>query len=119
MKRFRIVVFDFDTRSLLLDLYQGREDLTELENNNYQRLLKDLILQFGEDQAELKIRNFIDVQSKPFSIIAYHNIFLNQIRNAFIIGCYYPALIGACTLGERILNHLTINLRDHFKAHEL
>ena len=32
-----------------------------------------------------------------------------------MIGGYYPALTGACALGERILNHLVLSLRDFFK----
>ena len=31
------------------------------------------------------------------------------------MGGYYPALTGACALGERVLNHLILLLRDDFK----
>jgi hypothetical protein len=48
--------------------------------------------------------------------MAYHNNFLDQARSAFVMGAYYPALVGACALGERILNHLVIALRDSFKS---
>ncbi|MED4907674.1 hypothetical protein P9761_05435 [Brevibacillus centrosporus] len=53
---------------------------------------------------------------KPFSVIAYHNKFFNQIRDAYIIGAFYPALTAACSLGERILNHLILTFRDQFKS---
>jgi hypothetical protein len=33
-----------------------------------------------------------------------------------MIGSYYPALTAACALGERILNHLVLALRDNFKS---
>src|SRR3972149_6553409 len=62
-----------------------------------------------------KKENFIAIDSKPFSILAFHNRFFEQIRTSFIIGSYYPALTGACALGERILNHLILTLRDDFK----
>ena len=49
------------------------------------------------------------------SIIAFHNNFFGQIRRAFIIGSYYPALTAVCSLGERVLNHIIINVRDFYK----
>jgi len=33
-----------------------------------------------------------------------------------VSGAYYPALTGACALGERILNHLVLGLRESFKS---
>jgi hypothetical protein len=73
-------------------------------------------LQFGAYAADRKRQNFIDLGPKPFSILAFHNRFLEQVRTAFIMGAYYPALTGACALGERILNQLILTLRDDFKS---
>src|SRR5690606_10868817 len=56
------------------------------------------------------------VGPKPLSILAFHNRFLEQIRVAFVVGAYYPALTGACALGERILKYLVLSLRDDFKG---
>ncbi|QYG00141.1 hypothetical protein [Massilia sp. NP310] len=71
--------------------------------------------QYGEKNLEIKLQNFSDLKSKPFSVAAFHNKFLQQIRDAFVIGSYYPALTAACSLGERILNHLLLLLRDYHK----
>lgn len=60
----------------------------------------------------------MDMGTKPFSIVAFHNQFFRQSRNAFVIGAYYPSLTGVCALGERILNHLVLKLRDYFKTSE-
>lgn len=49
-------------------------------------------------------------------MLAYHNRFADQARNAFVVGAYYPALTGACSLCERILNHLVLGLRDDFRG---
>ena len=46
------------------------------------------------------------------SILAFHNNFHAQARDAFVVGAYYPALTGICALGERVLNHLVLGLRD-------
>jgi len=74
-----------------------------------------LIAEYGKVNWEKKKKDFIALEAKSFAIIAFHNRFLCQIRNAFVMGAYYPALTGACSLGERILNHLILNLRDDFK----
>jgi hypothetical protein len=50
--------------------------------------------------------------------VAFHNVFFNQVRDSFVIGSYYPALTAACALGERILNHLVLGLRDSFRTAE-
>ena len=75
-----------------------------------------LLHDFGLDHGDVKIKNFRDLGSLPISIVAYHNKFLRQVRRAFVIGSYYPALTGACALGERILNHLLLSLREFFKG---
>ena len=92
------------------------ESVKEQHGRNREKTVQELTLQFGEYAADQKRQNFIDLGPKPFSILAFHNRFLEQIRVAFIMGAYYPALTGACALGERILNQLILTLRDDFKA---
>ena len=116
MKRYRIFGWDIDSRSYLIKLYREKAKLTALDKTNYESILQVMKAHFGEFAFEMKVQNLIDISSKPVSIIAYHSKFLEQIRNAFIAGAYYPALTSACALGERILNHLLLNLRDQFKS---
>ncbi len=109
---------DFDTRSFVLET--KIEDHWDVNTKaswvvNKAKMRAALKLEFGENDFEVKIQNFVDIGTKPFSIIAYHNDFFAQARNAFVIGCYYASLTAACALGERILNHLIIDLRDDFK----
>ncbi len=119
MKRYRVLGFDFDTRARILE--------TEIDPNweprtreqweiNKADIQKGLALQYGSVDVAAKIKNFTDFGALPFSVLAFHNRFLRQIRDAFTIGAYYPALTGASALGERILNHLIIRLRGYFKA---
>ncbi len=49
------------------------------------------------------------------TVVAFHNAFLRQARDAFIMGAYYRALTATCALGERILDHLVLLLRDDFQ----
>lgn len=115
MKRYRIFTFDFDSRAHSLEPVQEHWDdiVKELHIQNREKTIKELARQFGEYSLEEKIKNFQDLKFKPFSVSAFHNKFLEQIRNAYVTGGYYPALTGACALGERILNHLILLLRDY------
>ncbi|NVK84753.1 MAG: hypothetical protein HWE21_10560 [Cytophagia bacterium] len=110
---------DFDSRSVILAQEIGEdwdESNKELWRKNQARVREEIKLEFGEFGIEGKIENFIAIGSKPFSILSYHNRFFHQVRHAYIVGAYFPALVGACALGERILNHLMIDLRQFFSA---
>lgn len=119
MKRFQIFGFDFDTRvhTLTTEIEDHWEErVKEQWRQNRSQTEQALIYQFGEADAEQKKQNFIALGPKPLSVLAFHNKFFEQIRVSFVIGGYYPALTAACALGERILNHLILILRDDFKA---
>lgn len=119
MKRYRILQFDFDSRvhSLTMEIKKEWDEKVKKQHlQNKRQMERGLIAQYGADNANIKKQNLIDLGPKPVSILAFHNKFFEQIRSSFIIGSYYPALIGACALGERILNHLIIKLRDYYKS---
>lgn len=117
MKRYRILSFDFDSRAInLAAIPEHWEDhVKKFHQENQTKIIEGLKAQYGEYNSESKINNFIDLKEKPFSISAFHNKFLSQIRNSYVVGSYYPALTGACSLGERILNHMILLLRDYHK----
>jgi hypothetical protein len=111
--------FDFDSRASILshEIQEHWEDgVKALHRANKEQVLAGLKHEFGPWQFDLKLQNFLDLGPKRFSIIAFHNTFFDQCRRAFVLGAYYPALTGACALGERLLNHLILLLRDDFKA---
>ena len=58
--------------------------------------------------------SFAEIGTKPVSVLSYHNDFFHQVRQAYVLGACYPALVGACALGERILNHLILDLRQFY-----
>lgn len=110
---------DYDTRPFILSHEIGEhwdDDIKELWRSNKEKVRAELKFEFGEFDINTKIENFIALGSSPFSILSYHNRFFRQVRRSYIIGAYYPALVGACALGERILNHLTIDLRDFYSS---
>lgn len=118
MKRYRICNFDFDSRSRAFDPIQEGwdEQVKALHITNRDHAVEELRNQYGEWGLDQKVKNFIDLGVKPFSVIAFHNHFYEQARSAFVAGHYYPALTSVVALGERVLNHLVLGLRHDFKA---
>ena len=109
--------FDFDTRALLFEMNIGEqwdEQSNQLHLENRERVKRGLAVEFGTDQIETKVENFIAIGPKPFSVLAHHNLFFDQVRKSFVVGNYYPALVGACALGEQVLNHLILDLRSYY-----
>jgi hypothetical protein len=119
MKRYRVVRFDFDTRAhILTEVIQDHweEHIKDMHRTNKRNIVAGLAVEFGEAGFDQKVQNFIDIGTKPFSIVAYHNKFFEQARRAFIVGAFYPSLTATCALRERILNHLMLLLREDFRA---
>ena len=115
MKRYRVLTFDFDTRATILstDIQDSWEpQVKEMWHDNKNKIMEGLIAEFGIIGGFQKIKNFTDLGSAPFSIIAFHNKFFRQVRYSFVIGAFYPALTATCALVERILNQLILHLRN-------
>lgn len=109
--------FDLRVRSLSIDIQpdwepQIIEQWTTIKSN----IRAGLVAEFGEFAASRKEENFVAIGPLSMSIISYHNALHRQVRNAFVLGSYYPALVGACALGERVLNHLILDLREFYTA---
>ncbi|MEI7833096.1 MAG: hypothetical protein WCJ56_07870 [bacterium] len=118
MRRYRIFDVDFDSRPMQLDDIPNNweEKIKEQHRQRQEATIKAYSREYGENAFEAKLQNIKELGNKPVSIIAFHNRFHEQARRAFIIGAYYPALTGACALGERILNHLILLLRDDYRS---
>jgi len=118
MKRYRVLRQDFDTRSNVLKQEINPEwnaDVKALWKKNKEQIVEELGAELGAIGLYRKVQDFTDIGAAPISLVAFHNRFFRQIRYAFTIGSYYPALTAACALGERILNHLVLLLRDDFQ----
>jgi len=88
MKRFRILSFDFDSRARDFDPTQEQWDdnVKKLHLENQKKTIENLKFQYGEWFLDQKIENFVALGAKPFSVAAFHNKFLEQIRNSYIVG---------------------------------
>jgi len=118
LRRYHPYSFDFDSTALLLEepSEHWEEQVRELHLKNRDHVIAKLKEQYGVLRHDQITQNLRDLGPKAFSLIAYHNQFYHQAREAFIIGSYYPALVAACALGERILNHMILDLREDFKS---
>lgn len=116
-RRHLSYTMDFDTRAYAFDEpgEQWEDGPRRLYLENREHAKASLAREFGSDFLEEKIENFRAIGTKPFSVQSYHNQLFDQVRRAFVIGALYPALVGACALGERILNHLLIDLRHFYR----
>lgn len=117
MKRYLVYPFDFDTRAdtLRIEIQDSWESqVKDLWAENKRNIELQLRQELGEANFDMKLKNFTDCGSAPFSIVSYHNPLYHQARYAFYHGYYYPALVAACALSERMLNHMILDLRGQF-----
>lgn len=85
--------------------------------DNQAQVRMELLAEHGTRLGEDKIDNFRAMGPAPWSMAYEHTDPLLQVRSAFAHGDFYPALVGATALGERIFNHLILALRDDYVAH--
>lgn len=108
---------DFDLRATSLEV-EVKPDwdpaVVEQWNRIKDNIRAGLIAEFGSSGSARKVENFLAIGPLSMSIVSYHNALHRQVRNAFVLGAYYPALVGACALGERVLNHLILDLREFY-----
>lgn len=118
MKRYRITTFDFDSSvtDLSMEIKPEWEEKTkELHRINKANTVESYKQIFGPNNIDIKIKNAIAIGPSHPTVLAFHNKFLRQIRHSFIVEGYYPALTGACALGERTLNYMIITLKNYYK----
>lgn len=117
-RRYQPFAYDFDSTPMSLDDpgEQWDEETKALHVVSRNKAIERLMAQYDERRLAQVIQDTKDLGSKPFSIVSYHNQMHDEARRAFVSGLYYPALVAACALGERILNHLILDLRDHYKS---
>lgn len=119
-RRYRVVGVPFDTRNAILDWevtdeWGQRE--RELQAANTSAIRMGLLAELGTTDGEAKIENYRKLGVSPFTIIGSHRLHLGQVRSAYAHGDFYPALVGASALGERIYNDLILTLRADYATH--
>ncbi|MCA4726891.1 hypothetical protein [Mycolicibacterium fortuitum] len=121
-RRYMPLRYTFDTRNAMIDHEENFGATWEPEiraqwRHNLRQITVGLVAEFGIADFDTKFEDYRAVGIAPMSVVALHNVFLAQIRSAFVAHAYYPALVGASALGERILNQLVIVLRGDYLDH--
>ncbi len=84
---------------------------------NKAQVRAELLAEHGPADEVQKLDNYRAMGSAPWSVVFEHSALLAQIRSSFAHGDFYPALVGACALGERLLHQLVLALRVDFLNH--
>lgn len=119
-RRYLAQAISFDTRARTLTDEINPEwdaEIIAQHEENRRRVRRMLIHEFGNAEHQRKIDDYGALGPAPWSVIDRHNVFMRQVRDSFAFGAYYPALVGACALGERLLNELVIRLRSAYSSH--
>lgn len=113
MKRYRWLDFYIDTQRNFIKI----PGVSQAEKSReIFRFAEQIAVEYGSGQLQSKLDRWLQISPPSLCVpIEYHEL-LREVEGAYVRGDYYPALTAACCLGERILNHLVLELRDHFKS---
>jgi hypothetical protein len=119
-RRYRPIRVDFDTRNVNLDLEieeDWDEEIKAMWQENKAKIRENLLSELGRANGERKLENYHEMGPAPWSVVFEHTALLRQVRSSFAHGDFYPALVSACALGERLLNQLVLELRSEYNDH--
>jgi len=113
MKRYRFVRFFVDTQRNIFRIPGLPDKKREQEKKEMYHIIA---FQYGDKDVVQKFERWLELAPPALCVpVEYHEL-LREVEGAYIRGDFYPALTGACCLGERILNHLVMGLRKYHKA---
>jgi hypothetical protein len=119
-RRYRPIRVDFDTRNVTLDLEIQEEwdpDMKAIWEDNKAKIRAHVLSELGDADGERKLENYRAMGPAPWSVVFEHTALLRQVRSSFAHGDFYPTLVSACALGERLLNQLVLTLRADYVNH--
>ena len=119
-RRYRPIRVDFDTRNVVLNLeiQDGWDaEVKAMWEENKAGVRANLLAEFGPLDADAKLDNYRAMGPAPWSVVFEHSALLRQVRSSFAHADFYPALVGTCALGERLLHQLVLALREDFVNH--
>lgn len=71
---------------------------------------------YGVKGISEKVGRYLEIRVPSFVVVTEFHDMLREVHDAYVSGYFYPALTGACCIGERIFNILILRLRDHYRA---
>lgn len=119
-RRYRPIQLDYDTRNLVLEVEIRSDFAPEIKamwEHNQAQVRAELELELGAWDGAQKFENYRAMGPSPWSVVFEHTRLLRQVRAAFAHGDFFPALVGACALAERLLQQLVLALRPDYLDH--
>lgn len=111
MKRYRWLSFFLDTERNFI-----RQPPYSADPMATSGAVGSVAFQHGLSDIQAKYCRWMDLSPPDLCApVIYHEL-LREVESAYVHGDSFPALTAACCLGERILNHLVLDLRDSFRA---
>lgn len=107
----------WDGRAMILP-EDDKPILDPIQMKNVNQIKQDILNTYGGIDFDKKLKRFKESGYLNMSMMNEHNRLILNIRDSYISGYYYPALVGSCALGERILNDLILKLRPFFPISE-
>jgi hypothetical protein len=119
-RRYRPIRVTFDTRNVVLNLEiqaEWDDEVKDMWSTNKQLVEEGLLAELGPQDGVRKLGNYKAMGPEPWSITFEHTVLLRQVRSSFAHGDFYPALVGACALGERLLHQMVLAIRQDYANH--
>jgi hypothetical protein len=114
MKRYRLREFALDATQNIFNMPNN----TPMIEKQKQETKKYLVSRFGEMDFDNKFKRYMEIKKPILGIVEEYWYLLNEIVDAYVSGYFYPALTGACCLGERIFNVMILKLRPYYKSNK-
>ena len=120
-RRYLPVLYTFDSRNVILDTVVEEEwdpAVRDQWHANQAHVRMSLLAEHGTDAGERKIDDYRLLGPAPWLTWGEHGVLLGQVRSAFAHGEYYPALVAACSLGERVFNQVVSATASDYRDHK-
>lgn len=111
-KRYRWTNFYIDTQRSILKI-PGLPD--KEKNRIIFQFAENICQNFGSANLESKLGRWLSLSPPALCAPVEYHVLLQEVEVSYVAGHYYPSLTSACCLGERILNHLILAVRDEHK----
>lgn len=113
MKRYRWTNFYLDSMRAVLEVPNVPPDVMERERAQLKAFVAN---SHGTGGLDEKFERWLRLDDLRICAPVEYLALLQEIQDAYVQGDSYPALVGACCLGERILNHLLLKTRDYHRS---
>jgi hypothetical protein len=81
-----------------------------------ERVTEHLRLTHGELGLDEKLRRWDEVKRAKTWLVDEFNEQMEDVLEAYVQGLFFPAMTGACCLGERVMNRLVFKTAEHFRS---